>query len=167
MISVVNTTDEVKAVKVRFNEGTNGRDALSFNLYLGPFDMWTAGLVPAQSTTVQVIIDGLDTVKLITNDTSCTDPVINGSEFTRDSFHGENYDLQGANIYRTREGTIEIIEMGEVYGDSAQALAITEKSNDLASSLGGVPVFKRSILNGISRILAAKFILAVADVEAP
>ena len=48
LLSVVNTTDEVKAVKVRFLEALNSREVLDFNLYLSPFDVWTtARLVPS------------------------------------------------------------------------------------------------------------------------
>jgi hypothetical protein len=44
LLSVVNTTENAKAVKVRFNEGLNTREVLDFNLYLSPFDVWTAAL---------------------------------------------------------------------------------------------------------------------------
>ena len=45
LLSVVNTTDEAKAVKVRFKEGKNSREVLDFNLYLSPWDVWTAAIV--------------------------------------------------------------------------------------------------------------------------
>ena len=45
-LSVVNTTDLTKAVKVRFLEGDNSIEVLDFNLYLSPYDVWVAGLVP-------------------------------------------------------------------------------------------------------------------------
>jgi hypothetical protein len=41
-VSVVNTTDRVKVVKVRFREGKNSREVLDFNLYLSPNDMLPA-----------------------------------------------------------------------------------------------------------------------------
>mgnify|MGYP006197685173 CR=1 FL=1 len=44
LLSVVNTTDSVKAVKVRFLEGLNSREVLDFNLYLSPFDVWAASV---------------------------------------------------------------------------------------------------------------------------
>ena len=47
LLSVVNTTDEVKAVKVRFLEALNSREVLDFNLYLSPFDVWTGAVIPA------------------------------------------------------------------------------------------------------------------------
>ena len=42
LLSVVNTTNEGKAVKVRFLEAYNSREVLDFNLYLSPFDVWVA-----------------------------------------------------------------------------------------------------------------------------
>ena len=42
LLSVVNTAAVGKAVKVRFLEGYNSREVLDFNLFLSPFDVWTA-----------------------------------------------------------------------------------------------------------------------------
>ena len=42
LMSVINTTAQGKAMKVRFHEAYNGRTVLNFNLYLSPFDVWTA-----------------------------------------------------------------------------------------------------------------------------
>ena len=71
LISVVNTTDQVKAVKVRFLEGKNSRECLDFNLYLSPYDVWTAGLVATTSSEGRVgsFYAGQESVKLVTNDT--------------------------------------------------------------------------------------------------
>ena len=44
LFSVVNTTDQGKAVKVRFVEGYNRREVRDFHLYLSPYDVWTANL---------------------------------------------------------------------------------------------------------------------------
>lgn len=38
-IHVTNTTDRIKAVKVRFVEGMNSQEVLDFNLYLSPNDV--------------------------------------------------------------------------------------------------------------------------------
>ena len=37
----------VKAVKVRFREGRNSVEVLDFNVFLSPFDVWTATITPA------------------------------------------------------------------------------------------------------------------------
>ena len=47
LLSVVNTTQRVKAVRVRFLEGRNSKQALGFNVYLAPFDTWTAAVFAA------------------------------------------------------------------------------------------------------------------------
>src|SRR6478735_1168725 len=50
LLSVVNSTATAKAVKVRFLEGKNSKEVLDFNLFLSPFDVWTAGIVPMGDT---------------------------------------------------------------------------------------------------------------------
>ena len=45
LLSVVNTTDTAKAVKVRFLEGKNSKEVLDFNLFLSHHDVWTATIV--------------------------------------------------------------------------------------------------------------------------
>lgn len=44
LISVVNTTANSKAVKVRFLEALNSREVLDFNLYLSEYDVWAAAV---------------------------------------------------------------------------------------------------------------------------
>lgn len=46
LLSVVNTTADAKAVKVRFIEGKNSQEVLDFNLFLSPKDVWTANVEP-------------------------------------------------------------------------------------------------------------------------
>ncbi|MEX0914677.1 MAG: hypothetical protein WDZ60_02185, partial [Wenzhouxiangellaceae bacterium] len=43
-ISIVNTTTAGKAVKIRFIEALNSREVLDFNIYMSPFDVWTAAI---------------------------------------------------------------------------------------------------------------------------
>src|SRR4051812_11206417 len=50
LISVINTKPEAKAVRVRFMEGKNSREVLGFNLFLSPFDVWTAAVLPDTTT---------------------------------------------------------------------------------------------------------------------
>ncbi len=110
LLSVVNTTNEVKAVKVRFLEALNSREVLDFNLYLSPFDVWTAAVVP----------DGdAGPARVITADTSCTAPAIPAAgEPFRNNFYIGSQDDDGPNdLARTRSGHIEMIEMGVVVDD--------------------------------------------------
>jgi hypothetical protein len=51
ILSVVNTTDQAKAVKVRFREGYNSREVLDFNLYLSKYDVWVAAIAEGPHVT--------------------------------------------------------------------------------------------------------------------
>lgn len=106
LIMVTNTTPDVKAVKVRFLDGQNTKEVLDFNLYLSPFDVWTGAVVATEQGA-----------RLTTADTSCTVPTIpeEGVEFRNFEF-GEPDEPEGTDtsLDRTREGHLEIIEMGVV-----------------------------------------------------
>jgi hypothetical protein len=51
LISVVNTTANSKAVKVRFLEALNSREVLDFNLYLSEYDVWAAAVTRGSDLT--------------------------------------------------------------------------------------------------------------------
>ena len=104
LISVVNTTDEVKAIKVRFIEGENSREVLDFNLYMSPFDVWTAS-----------ITEGANGPKFQTTDSSCLVPNITEFDFQTLLFN----DGGRTSVDRAREGYVELIEMGNVVGPLA------------------------------------------------
>ncbi|MFO1395943.1 MAG: hypothetical protein U1F48_02645 [Burkholderiales bacterium] len=123
LLSVTNSTGSAKAVKVRFLEGKNSREVLDFNLYLSPKDVWTAAVIP---TT--------DGAGIFTADKSCTVPQVSSSStqptpFVNYQFSGSNDDKAGTSLDRTREGYVEIIEMGDVVGSTATA----------ATHVNGVP----------------------------
>ncbi|HSV20070.1 MAG TPA: hypothetical protein VLR71_16770 [Casimicrobiaceae bacterium] len=120
LLSVVNSTASAKAVKVRFLEGKNSREVLDFNLYLSPKDVWTAAIIPTA-----------DGGGIFTADKSCTTPTVSSSAtapttFVNFAFSGSNDDGAGTSLDRTREGYVEIIEMGNVTG--ATAAAVTHSS---------------------------------------
>lgn len=100
-VHVVNTTSRAKAVKVRFLEGKNSQEVLDFNLYLSPYDEWTAVLARSANGTL-----------LKTFDTSCTAPQIPASGVEFRSFRYTDDSVNGTD--RTREGYIEMIEMGDL-----------------------------------------------------
>jgi hypothetical protein len=107
LLSVVNSTASVKAVKVRFLEGKNSREVLDFNLFLSAKDVWTGSLVP----------DGAGT-RLLTADRSCTLPQIPaaGVAFRNTLLAADG---AGAGLDRTTEGYVEIIEMA-TYTDTSE-----------------------------------------------
>lgn len=106
LVTVVNTTDQVKAVKVRFVEALNSAEVLDFNLYLSPFDVWSAN----------VVADGTTGAKLVTSDKSCTVPeVLSGTAFMPWEYTENTPDiLAGRGLPRVRQGHLEVIEMGQV-----------------------------------------------------
>jgi hypothetical protein len=113
-VTVVNTTNKAKAVKVRFLEAMNSKEVLDFNLYLSPYDHWAGAITRGEGDVG---------AKLVTGDTSCTVPAIPAegqpfrkSEFSDDSVNG---------LERTLEGYVEVIEMGEL-GEIASDGTITE-----------------------------------------
>lgn len=104
-VSVVNTTSSVKVVKVRFREGKASKEVLDFNLYLSPYDVWTGAVVPVDATDTSA-------AKIITADTSCTNPAIpSGGEPFRNFLYRKD-GAGDATLARTREGYLEMIEMG-------------------------------------------------------
>lgn len=106
-IHVTNTTSQTKAVKVRFLEGKNSQEVLDFNLYLSPEDMWTGVVVEHAGGGA----------KIITNDTSCTFGQIgaNGQQFFNFEYQDDAAEFRS--VQRTREGYVEIIEMGVLNPD--------------------------------------------------
>ncbi len=120
-INMVNTTEDYKAVKVRVLESMNSVEVLDFNLYLSPHDHWSA----------VITADAGGGASLKSNDNSCTVPLAVSQhvaipfrkfEYTGDSVNG---------IERTREGYVEMIEMGTVTDSAIQA--------DILHGADGVP----------------------------
>ena len=103
-ISVVNTTAQTKAVKIRIIESQESEEVLDFNLYMSPQDHFSFAITA----------DG-DGAKMVTNDTSCTVPTIAGGEqaFT-DLLLVEDTQELGDAASREQVGYIEVIEMGQL-----------------------------------------------------
>ena len=121
LLSVVNTTDNAKAVKVRFLEGYNSREVLDFNLYMSEWDVWIAAVAAGENAPTLYIPD-----------TSCTVPYlyeskqqeINGQKmgvqpFLDIAYTGMYNDGGPEGIIRAAEGHVEMIEMGTLVGDYA------------------------------------------------
>jgi hypothetical protein len=135
--TITNTDDLGKAVKVRVLEGYNGRDVMDFNLYLSPGDYWVGALIDS----------GNGGAAIFTNDTSCTVPKLPTTAATALPLTTANFDGSGVQgrdggptgVARTREGHIEVVEMGTVTDPSATLNAITH--------VGGVPANCAGIVN--------------------
>ncbi|MBS0582302.1 MAG: hypothetical protein JSS42_04290 [Proteobacteria bacterium] len=119
-ITLTNATDIGKAVKVRLLEGYDGRDVLDFNLYLSPHDYWAGVLVPTTGGGAA----------LFSTDNSCAVPMLpttaaTALPLTTKSFDGsavQGRDGGPVDVARTREGHVEIIEMGTVTGATLKAI---------------------------------------------
>ena len=118
LLSVVNTTDHAKAVKVRFKEGKNSREVLDFNLYLSAWDVWTAA-----------IYNDAGTPTLNINDNSCTVPYLYGNGGKQPFLvfgMGDQVDPDAfGDISRATEGYFEMIEMGTIEAESATEASAT------------------------------------------
>jgi hypothetical protein len=135
LLSVVNTSEDAKAVKVRFMEGQNSQEVLDFNLYMSEYDVWAAA-----------ITDNAGTPTLIVNDTSCTVPYLYMNDSDGD---GERDGMQeflpyemakdggSTDISRAAEGHFEMIEMGTLVGSSATAARHSEGMPSNCATLVG------------------------------
>jgi len=130
-IHIANTTDAVKAVKVRFLEYKNSDAVLDFNLYMAPKDIFAFAVIPDANG---------DGAAIITGDASCTIPVLGtaGGDFpgtATENADGSTTRVQpfvnraytgdaDSSIKRSLTGHVEVIEMG-VVSDETYAAAAT------------------------------------------
>ncbi|MBK7813042.1 MAG: hypothetical protein IPJ52_01395 [Rhodocyclaceae bacterium] len=144
LITVVNSTNRAKAVKVRFLEGMNSKEVLDFNLYLSKYDVWTAA----------VTTDSSGNPVLTVSDKSCTAPIrvsgINGvhSEPFRNSLLNETGKVNGvvvtapSSLDRAKEGYLEIIQMGDITPAATPGTALPRVRT---ASVGGTIQFETAV----------------------
>lgn len=115
-VVIVNTTNQAKAVKVRFVEGDNSWETFDFNLYLSPYDVWSGGVTLKDNGPL-----------IYTNDTSCTLPamaslataegdaeVMADQTFKTTNIVDVEEDTADNAASRIQEGYVEVIEMGNL-----------------------------------------------------
>lgn len=106
-VNIVNSTDETKAVRIRFREGRNSEDVMDFNLYMSPNDVW--------SGSVQKDTSG--SAKVTTSDKTCTLPTNLAPTCKTGNCEPGSMVFAGANgttSEDTLEGYVEVFEMGVV-----------------------------------------------------
>ena len=91
---IINTSDETQVVKLRFRRASDSLDALDLNLVMSPRDEWTGFLNDTDGT-----------IRLTTQDTTCTAPLPVNGGFSMPAIYREGAD----------EGYIEVIAMGASY----------------------------------------------------
>ena len=117
-INLVNSTDQTKAVKIRFREGRNSNDVLDFNIYMSPEDVWTGTVKNG------VNAEGKAVGALETTDRTCALPTLASCE---DGNCSATIPFSGFGVYKdvtqedTKEGYIEVIEMGVVTDPAVKA----------------------------------------------
>jgi ribosomal protein S28E/S33 len=151
LLSVVNSTASAKAVKVRFLEGKNSREVLDFNLYLSKRDVWVAAIIPTATGA-----------GIYTPDTSCTTPVVsadatNPTPFVNYAYVGSAADGADTSLDRTREGYVEIIEMGNILAGSDTEAAVTHVAgvppcDDFASASADTVAGNGGLFGGMTLI---------------
>lgn len=116
LITVVNTADVGKAVKVRFLESVNSKEVLDFNLYMSPYDVWSAA-----------IYDEAGAPGMFTADESCIAPndamgaFMPFRDYEFSYWRPDKLGVEGSaavNASRIRQGHIEVIEMGDLIGEA-------------------------------------------------
>lgn len=118
-VHLVNTTNQTKAVKIRFLEGQNSREVIDFHVYLSAYDHFS-GVIFADPNGEGAIFK--------TSDTTCTQPAIPaaGVKFRNFAY----LDDAGTNsLSRTREGYLEVIEMGVLGAENAAGVVIEQNGN--------------------------------------
>jgi hypothetical protein len=162
LITVVNSTNRAKALKVRFLEGMNSKEVLDFNLYLSKHDVWTAA----------VTVDASGNPVLTVADKSCTAPMrvsgINGvhSEPFRNVLFTETGKVGAATVTapsgidRAKEGYLEIIEMGDITPSATPGTALNKSTaagtiqfEDAVTHVSGVPADCKAVENAWGGVL--------------
>ena len=135
-ISITNTENTAKAVKVRFKEGKNSREVLDFNLFLSAHDVWTGYIEPTTNGAI-----------LKSDDKSCTVGTIPaaGQPFSNAAYSGANADNEDATLDRTREGYVEMILMGDIISTGAGSASLALLT--AITHVNGVAPCTASVLN--------------------
>lgn len=117
--TIINTTDQIKAIKLRFLEGKNALNVMSLNIYLAPNDEWVFALTATSSDIIGH--QNEESIFIISTDNSCV--VTQNQDYhqiLKQEFSATVLDKEypDNSMIRAREGMIQIIEMGEVSAES-------------------------------------------------
>ncbi|MBB5209239.1 hypothetical protein [Chiayiivirga flava] len=113
LLTVQNTTAQGKALKVRVLESKDGFETLTFNLYLPGFAKWSGALTQADGAP-----DAPASLLPSSPAVGCTTPAMPAGGFELRPYSLD--DAQPAANLRTREGYVEVVEMGTLSAELAQ-----------------------------------------------
>lgn len=117
LYSVVNTSANAKAVKLRFLEGGIGLEVLNFNVYLSAYDVWTGVLFSTTATFSGH--EGERSVTHLSGDTSCAPFMNNSGQEFLPFLIDTDLDPDNRDMSRAREGYLEVYEMANVVSPEA------------------------------------------------
>ncbi|WP_299775716.1 hypothetical protein [uncultured Pseudoteredinibacter sp.] len=129
LLTIVNSKDESKALRVRIMEGVNSKIVLEFNLYLAPYDHWSALIASTE-----------DGAHLGTADFSCTYPgnigmqKLGSAQFTPLRFEHFAPASDDQVPERVRQGHIEVFEMGVIDSSQTELLAGISRKGKLSNA---------------------------------
>lgn len=145
LVTITNTTDVGKAVRVRLRGARVGRQLFSMNVYLGPRDSWSSAIFDPYGA-----LDG--PASIATEDDTCTYPALKYNDTLPLDWSGRPYVRlhaqqpldhlldgreQAHNFVsienETRNGYIEVIEMGVLSGHAAGWAATRDCDSVLGS----------------------------------
>jgi hypothetical protein len=163
-MSIVNTTSDAKAIKVRFMEYVNSQEVLDFNLYLSPKDHFAFTIY--QNPTG-------DGGAIVTTDNSCTVPELgtgsgdfggtketlpNGAIKRVQPFVNYAYGITTSSqtadnfssITRSLAGHVEVIEMGTLTDEAGTAAGVFKPKSYATHGATGVPADCASLVSAWS-----------------
>jgi hypothetical protein len=108
LLTVANDSDQPSMVRVLFAEADNGQSVLNFNVYLPPRSVWSAALASAEGGGARLSsMSGI-----------CTVPssIGGGANLVPFDYAANFPDGGDTGIDRTRQGAVEVIELGALTG---------------------------------------------------
>jgi hypothetical protein len=131
LISLVNTTTQGKAVRLNLRDARGGFVVAQLNVYLSAKDVWTAAIVGSS-----------DSVRLISNDLSCTAPLVTiasgGLPLTQLAFTPPSGAAPVPSPESRREGYVEVIEMATIPNTTPTGVSITHVNGIAPCNRGSV-----------------------------
>ena len=126
-INISNTTNASKAMKIFFMDGVHGLSGMYFNFYLGPWESFAFALSEVETAPFSTQPDAA----IYFSGSACAD-MDSGTRFS------QSVPLIPGVLLDTREGWIQIVEMGELIDGPSSCDAIMANTESLTRPSGGI-----------------------------